>query len=182
MRMLLTATLTPCAAMAADADIGASGDAMLPPPTPLTAAQTLYLDVTLNQTPRGLLPFTELQGRLMAAGATLRQLGFPARGEDPVALDQLGGVVVRNATLLQTLALDVPLEQLSLPTTRLERPTETATAAAAATATAAGEAKAAATEAAAHASDATADAAQKVADKARDVADDANKNANEAKR
>ncbi|WP_369348649.1 fimbria/pilus outer membrane usher protein [Stenotrophomonas sp. JAG2] len=131
MRMLLTATLTPCAAMAADADIGASGDAMLPPPTPLTAAQTLYLDVTLNQTPRGLLPFTELQGRLMAAGATLRQLGFPARGEDPVALDQLGGVVVRYDAAMQTLALDVPLEQLSLPTTRLERPTETAPAAAA---------------------------------------------------
>lgn len=131
MRMLLTATLTPCAAMAADADIGASGDAMLPPPTPLTAAQTLYLDVTLNQTPRGLLPFTELQGRLMAAGATLRQLGFPARGEEPVALDQLGGVVVRYDAALQTLALDVPLEQLSLPTTRLERQTETAPAAAA---------------------------------------------------
>lgn len=131
MRMLLTATLTPCAALAADADIGASGDAMLPPPTPLTAAQTLYLDVTLNQTPRGLLPFTELQGRLMASGATLRQLGFPARGEDPVALDQLGGVVVRYDAALQTLALDVPLEQLSLPTTRLERPTEAAPAAAA---------------------------------------------------
>ncbi|WP_448129835.1 fimbria/pilus outer membrane usher protein [Stenotrophomonas rhizophila] len=131
MRMLLTATLTPCAAMAADADVGASGDAMLPPPTPLTAAQTLYLDVTLNQTPRGLLPFTELQGRLMASGATLRQLGFPARGEEPVALDQLGGVVVRYDAAMQTLALDVPLEQLSLPTTRLERPTETAPAAAA---------------------------------------------------
>lgn len=131
MRMLLTATLTPCAAMAADADIGASGDAMLPPPTPLTAAQTLYLDVTLNQTPRGLLPFTELQGRLMASGATLRQLGFPAHGEEPVALDQLGGVVVRYDAALQTLALDVPLEQLSLPTTRLERPTEIAPAAAA---------------------------------------------------
>ena len=131
MRMLLTATLTPCAAMAADADVGASGDAMLPPPTPLTAAQTLYLDVTLNQTPRGLLPFTELQGRLMASGATLRQLGFPARGEEPVALDQLGGVVVRYDAAMQTLALDVPLEHLSLPTTRLERPTETAPAAAA---------------------------------------------------
>lgn len=131
MRMLLTATLTPCAAMAADADVGVSGDAMLPPPTPLTAAQTLYLDVTLNQTPRGLLPFTELQGRLMASGATLRQLGFPARGEEPVALDQLGGVVVHYDAAMQTLALDVPLEQLSLPTTRLERPTETSPAAAA---------------------------------------------------
>ncbi|ROP79598.1 outer membrane usher protein [Stenotrophomonas rhizophila] len=131
MRMLLTATLTPCAAMAADADIGASGDAMLPPPTPLTAAQTLYLEVTLNQTPRGLLPFTELQGRLMASGATLRQLGFSARGEEPVALEHLTGVVVRYDAALQTLALDVPLEQLSLPTTRLERAVDTAPAAAA---------------------------------------------------
>ncbi len=129
MRMLLTATLTPCAAMAADADIGASGDAMLPPPTPLTAAQTLYLEVTLNQTPRGLLPFTELQGRLMASGATLRQLGFSARGEEPVALEHLSGVVVRYDAALQTLALDVPLEQLSLPTTRLERAADTAPAA-----------------------------------------------------
>jgi len=131
MRMLLTATLTPCAAMAADADIGASGDAMLPPPTPLIAAQTLYLEVTLNQTPRGLLPFTELQGRLMASGATLRQLGFSARGEEPVALEHLSGVVVRYDAALQTLALDVPLEQLSLPTTRLERAADTAPAAAA---------------------------------------------------
>jgi len=131
MRMLLTATLTPCAAMAADADIGASGDAMLPPPTPLTAAQTLYLEVTLNQTPRGLLPFTELQGRLMASGATLRQLGFSARGEEPVALEDLSGVVVRYEAALQTLALEVPLEQLSLPTTRLEREADTAPAAAA---------------------------------------------------
>ena len=131
MRMLLTATLTPFAAMAADADIGASGDAMLPPPTPLTAAQTLYLEVTLNQTPRGLLPFTELQGRLMASGATLRQLGFSARGEEPVALEHLSGVVVRYDAALQTLALDVPLEQLSLPTTRLERAADTAPAAAA---------------------------------------------------
>ncbi|MEN5267216.1 fimbria/pilus outer membrane usher protein [Stenotrophomonas sp. TWI587] len=129
MRMLLTATLTPCAAMAADADIGASGDAMLPPPTPLTAAQTLYLEVTLNQTPRGLLPFTELQGRLMASGATLRQLGFSARGEEPVALEHLSGVVVRYDAALQTLALDVPLDQLSLPTTRLERAADTAPAA-----------------------------------------------------
>ena len=129
MRMLLTATLTPCAAMAADADIGASGDAMLPPPTPLTAAQTLYLEVTLNQTPRGLLPFTELQGRLMASGATLRQLGFSASGEQPVALEHLSGVVVRYDAALQTLALDVPLDQLSLPTTRLERAADTAPAA-----------------------------------------------------
>ncbi len=131
MRMLLTATLAPCAANAADADIGVSGEALLPPPTPLTAAHTLYLEVTLNQAPRGLLPFTELQGRLMASPATLRQLGFSARGEEPVALDLLSGVVVRYDAGLQTLSLDVPLEQLSLPTTRLERPADTAPAAAA---------------------------------------------------
>jgi len=129
--MLLTATLVPCGALAAEADVAALGDAMLPPPTPLTAAQTLYLDVTLNQTPRGLLPFSEQQGRLMVAPAVLRQLGFNARGDAPVALDQLGGVVVRYDATMQTLALDVPLDQLSLPTTRLERTQQAAPAASA---------------------------------------------------
>ncbi|MDW7600038.1 hypothetical protein R1V99_05675, partial [Stenotrophomonas maltophilia] len=60
----LLAALAPAATEAADvsgvataADVsGVSADAILPPPTPLTASQTLYLDVSLNSTPRGLLP------------------------------------------------------------------------------------------------------------------------------
>lgn len=104
------------------ADIGAASAAdevMLPAPTPLTAPQTLYLEVTLNGSPRGLLPFTELGGQLRADPAVLRQLGFGARGDAPVPLAQISGVVVRYDAGLQTLALEVPLEQLSLPTTEL---------------------------------------------------------------
>ncbi|HBS64211.1 MAG TPA: fimbriae usher protein, partial [Stenotrophomonas sp.] len=119
--MALAASLLPPAASAAEADIGASGDALLPAPTPLTATQTLYLDVTLNRSPRGLLPFSLDAGRLMAPASTLRQLGFSVRGEAPLPLDALGGVVVRYDAALQTLALDAPLSQLTLPTTLLER-------------------------------------------------------------
>ncbi|WP_433925640.1 fimbria/pilus outer membrane usher protein [Stenotrophomonas nematodicola] len=119
--MALAASLLPPAASAAEADIGASGDALLPAPTPLTATQTLYLDVTLNRSPRGLLPFSLDAGRLMAPAATLRQLGFSVRGEAPLPLDALDGVVVRYDAALQTLALDAPLSQLTLPTTLLER-------------------------------------------------------------
>ncbi len=118
---------TPAAAGAADLGVlEPSSEAMLPPPTPLTAPQTLYLEVTLNQAPRGLLPFTLSGGRLLASAATLRQLGFAARGEAPVALDQLSGVVVRYDAAMQTLALEVPLGQLSLPTTQIGRPAEAA--------------------------------------------------------
>ncbi|WP_313272866.1 fimbria/pilus outer membrane usher protein [Stenotrophomonas sp.] len=119
--MALAASLLPPAASAAEADIGASGDALLPAPTPLTATQTLYLDVTLNRSPRGLLPFSLDAGRLMAPASTLRQLGFSVRGEAPLPLDALDGVVVRYDAALQTLALDAPLSQLTLPTTLLER-------------------------------------------------------------
>ena len=108
------------------ADLGGYGEALLPAPTPLTAPQTLYLDVSVNQTPRGLLPFTQSDGRLQATAATLRQLGFAARGEASVALDQLSGVVVRYDASLQTLALQVPLDQLSLPTTQIGRANDSA--------------------------------------------------------
>lgn len=105
--------------------LGAADDVMLPAPTPLTAPQTLYLDVTLNGTPRGLLPFTESAGQLRADPAVLRQLGFGARGDAPVPLEQISGVVVRYDAAMQTLALEVPLEQLDLPTTELGQARET---------------------------------------------------------
>ena len=52
----------------------------------------------------------------------LRQLGFNASGNAPVYLDQISGAVVRYDAHMQTLALDVPLDQLTLPTTVLSRP------------------------------------------------------------
>ncbi len=121
MSALLGMALVPTAASAADVS-GVAADALLPPPTPLTAQQTLYLAVVLNSTPRGLLPFTETGGRLQASPEVLRQLGFSAPGQAPVFLDQISGVVVRYDAQQQTLALDVPLEQLTLPTTVLSRP------------------------------------------------------------
>ncbi len=116
MRILLG--LVPASAHAADVvATGAMPDALLPPPTPLTASQSLYLEVSLNQAARGLLPFTDDHGRLQASPQVLRQLGFPARGDAPVYLDQLMGVQVRYDARMQTLALDAPLDALQLPTT-----------------------------------------------------------------
>lgn len=109
---------------AASAELGAADDVMLPAPTPLTAPQTLYLDVTLNGSPRGLLPFTELAGKLRADPPVLRQLGFAAPDGAPVALDQLSGLVMRYDASLQTLALEIPLEQLNLPVTELGAATQ----------------------------------------------------------
>jgi outer membrane usher protein len=108
--------------LAGGADIGVTGladEVMLPAPTPMTAPQVLYLDVTLNGAPRGLLPFTQLAGELRADPAVLRQLGFAARDGAPVPLSSLSGVVVRFDAGLQTLTLEVPIEQLNLPTTEL---------------------------------------------------------------
>ncbi|MGM3213798.1 hypothetical protein ACS229_29195, partial [Klebsiella pneumoniae] len=45
-----------------------------------------------------------------------------ASGDAPVYLDQISGAVVRYDAHMQTLALDVPLDQLTLPTTVLSRP------------------------------------------------------------
>src|SRR6218665_3208836 len=80
---LLAILGTPAASFAAALSPGAT-DANLPPPTPLTASQTLYLDVSLNSTPRGLLPFIETRGRLQPSPGVLRQLGFNASGDAPV--------------------------------------------------------------------------------------------------
>ena len=124
MRLLLG--LLPVSAHAVDAvATGAMPDAMLPPPTPITAGQSLYLDVSLNHASRGLFPFIDLHGRLQALPRVLRQLGFPAQGEAPVYLDQLEGVEVRYDARMQTLALDAPLALLDLPTAAIgERPVD----------------------------------------------------------
>lgn len=118
--MSLATTSAHAAGRGANADaLDVSADVMLPAPTPLTSAQTVYLDVTLNQAPRGLLPFLEQGGHLQAPAATLRQLGFPAVGDAPVALESIAGLVVTYDAAMQTLTLEVPLEQLQLPTTRI---------------------------------------------------------------
>ncbi|MFC6841477.1 fimbria/pilus outer membrane usher protein [Xanthomonas theicola] len=96
------------------------------PPTPAPAApepQTLYLDVAVNRTDRGLAPFELRAGTLRATVATLRQLGFTLAARAPadwIALETLQNVDVRYDAALQQISLQAPLEQLSLPTTVLK--------------------------------------------------------------
>jgi outer membrane usher protein len=95
-------------------------------PHPLTASQTLYLDVAQQHAAR---PAAIHREPWPAAGQSevLRQLGFSASGDAPVYLDQISGAVVRYDAHMQTLALDVPLDQLTLPTTVLSQPADART-------------------------------------------------------
>lgn len=106
-----------------------AAEASLPAPTPLTAPQALYLDTSLNQAQRGLMLFHEQGGRLQAPASTLRQLGFPVRGDAPVYLDQIPQLLVHYDASLQVLDLQVPLQQLQLPVAQLGKGIESAPAA-----------------------------------------------------
>lgn len=96
---------------------------------PATAAtapadgQELYLEVTLNQTRDGqLFRFVQRGDRFFANADTLRQIGFNLTGQDDrqmLALDDFPGVTVRYDAGHQRIAIDAPLSQLSLSTTRL---------------------------------------------------------------
>lgn len=115
---------TGCLGSASASDLA---DATVPPDSPAqhadVQAQTLYLDVTLNQAERGLAPFEMVDGHLRASVQALRKLGFVLAGraaEEQVALDSLGDVEVRYDAALQRLALQAPLAQLSLSTTVLK--------------------------------------------------------------
>lgn len=87
--------------------------ASLPDPAPQTgvlAAQTLYLDVSVNQADRGLAPFELVDGNLRASVQTLRKLGFILDDQAPEALvdlDRMPDVEVRYDAALQRLALQV---------------------------------------------------------------------------
>ena len=84
----------------------------------------LYLDLTLNGMPRGLVQFGLRDGELWASASALRQLGFvlPAGSSDPVRLGSLPGVSVQFNPSRQTVALNAPLSMLSLPTTTVGVP------------------------------------------------------------
>lgn len=84
----------------------------------------LYLDLSLNGTPRGLVQFGQRDGELWASAATLRQLGFvlPASGADPVRLKDLPGVQVQYDVGRQSIAITAPLALLNLPTTVIGAP------------------------------------------------------------
>ena len=79
----------------------------------------LYLDLSLNGMPRGLVQFGLRDGELWVSASALRQLGFvlPPGGTDPVRLSSLPAVQVQYDAARQSVALMAPLALLKLSTT-----------------------------------------------------------------
>lgn len=128
LRILLASGMAPTVATAAGPPVadGPLDAANLPPMLPAQATrgeeQTLYLDVVLNDRPRGLMTFLERDGRLLARVSTLRGIGFAVPGHDAsdwLELQQLEGVVVRYEAARQRLFLTAPWSSLTLPPTQL---------------------------------------------------------------
>lgn len=115
----LLAALSPAYAAEPPPLLARAGDAQ-------AASLPLYLEVSLNQGPyQAPQPFELRAGRLHASVATLRALGFVLAGHEPaevLAVDAVPGVAVRYDAALQRVAIDAPLAQLSLATTRLNQP------------------------------------------------------------
>jgi len=85
----------------------------------------LYLELSLNGNPQGLVHFG-LRGReLWASASTLRQLGFilPPGVSDTVRLDGLPGVKIAFDAASQSLAINASAEALRLPTTVVDTST-----------------------------------------------------------
>lgn len=79
----------------------------------------LYLDVSVNGNPKGLVHFRYANEKLYASAATLQQLGIPS---DPTrALNDVPQLNVDYDVQQQTLALNAPLSALDLGTTELGR-------------------------------------------------------------
>lgn len=95
--------------------------------TPLVGAD-LYLDVTLNGNPVGLVHLGYDNGKLYAGAQTLRQLGFriPQETSGPVNLNDIDQLNIDYNVQQQTLALTAPLSVLDLATTQLNPPAENA--------------------------------------------------------
>ncbi|MET7141772.1 fimbria/pilus outer membrane usher protein [Xanthomonas sp. PPL139] len=95
-----------------------------PPQAAAPAQETLYLEVTLNQTRQpGLFQFQRDGAQLRASAATLRQLGLRVDASDAtaaIALGDLDGVRFRYDASLQQLAIDVPVALLDVATTRID--------------------------------------------------------------
>lgn len=84
-----------------------------------TGGGDLYLELSLNGNPQGLVHFGLRGNELWAAAATLRQLGFvlPPGVSDPVPLKSLPGVQVDYDAAGQRLAIVAAADVLRLPTT-----------------------------------------------------------------
>ena len=84
----------------------------------------LYLDVTLNGNPVGLVHLGYDNGKLFAVADTLRQMGFRFAPDaiDPVCLNDIPQLTVDYNVQLQTLSLTAPLSSLDLAITQLNSP------------------------------------------------------------
>lgn len=111
--LLLAAALPWMLAVPASAQQGA----------PSLQSETLFLEVTLNQTRKpGLYRFQRDGQRLSATALTLQQLGLrlPDHGQqDLIALDALSGLHFAYDAALQRIGIDVPVALLDAAVTRL---------------------------------------------------------------
>lgn len=94
--------------------------------TPLVGSN-LYLDVTLNGNPVGLVHLGYADGKLYGGANTLRQLGFrlPEGTTKPFCLNDFPQLKVDYNAQQQTLALSAPLKILNLGTTQINEFNET---------------------------------------------------------
>lgn len=107
-----------------------------PPPPPVAKpAQTLYLEVSINQARTGkLVRFLLQDGQLFASDTSLRELGLRlpadamARSPSPImiALADIDGSHVRYDAAGQHLYLRVPLQSLERPTHHIRQPADVA--------------------------------------------------------
>ncbi|MGJ7505717.1 fimbria/pilus outer membrane usher protein [Variovorax sp. ZT5P49] len=120
--LLLLPGLMPFAAQAESAAAGSSSwlvasaaESDLTGPT----GSDLYLELSLNGNPQGLVHFGLRGQELWASATTLRQLGFilPADVSDPVRLKSLPGVQVSYDTARQSLSINASDDVLRLPRT-----------------------------------------------------------------
>lgn len=83
----------------------------------------LYLDVTLNGNPVGLVHLGYADGKLYGSANTLRQLGFrlPENITKPICLNDIPDIKVDYNTQQQSLALSAPVETLNLPTIKINK-------------------------------------------------------------
>lgn len=81
----------------------------------------LYLDVTLNKNPEGVIHFGYVAGKFYASAYTLRQLGFrvPENTTKPICLNDIAQLHIDYNVQQQSLALVAPLQILELTTTQL---------------------------------------------------------------
>lgn len=124
-RLLLLSSLLAFAAQAGEPAAAAS---LAPAPIAVVTAEgelagsrgsDLYLELSLNGNPQGLVHFGLRDGELWASAATLRELGFllPPDATDPVRLRSLRDLQIDYDVARQSLALTAGADLLRLPKT-----------------------------------------------------------------